>query len=85
MNEPIIVDFSAQREVSFFLRLHRHLPDEICGDSPLGACNYREDRVAINAQNDYLEKLQQDPIFVKKEKEVELAVLKKVTKPVSDK
>jgi len=62
-----------QREVDFFLRLHRHLPDGICGGSPLSPCEYREDGKAINEMNDYVEKLQQDPVFRQKEKEVEKA------------
>ena len=69
---------NAWKEVDFFLRLHRHLPDDICGGYAIGKCNYREDGRAINAQNDYVEKLQQDPDFLKKEKEVEKAVLKGV-------
>ena len=64
------------KEVDFFLRLHRHLPDDICGGYAIGKCNYREDGVAINAQNDYVEKLRNDPGFLKKEKEIEEAVKK---------
>lgn len=67
---------NAGRDVDFFLRLHRHLPDDLCGSSPLSGCKYRPDGVAINAQNDYVDKLQQDPEFVKKEKEVTEAVEK---------
>ena len=66
-------DFQPQREVSFFLRLHRHLPDQICGESPLSSCKYRADGRAINVLNDYVEVLQQDPDFRQKEKEVEEA------------
>lgn len=66
--------FQAQRQVSFFLRLHRHLPDNICGGHPLGKCEYREDGKPINEMNDYVEKLQRNPNFRKKEKEVEEAV-----------
>ena len=77
MSKPTIIKreaFQAQREVSFFLRLHRHLPDNICGGTPIGVCNYRKDGEAINWMNDYVEKLQQDPEFVKKGKEIEDAV-----------
>lgn len=75
--QRIIPDpFAAMRDVDFFLRLHRHLPDDYCGDIPIGKCNYRADGRAINAQNDYVSELQKDPEFVKKEKEVEEAVKK---------
>ena len=75
------------KQVDFFLRLHRHLPDRICGGSAIGACFYRKDGCPINAQNDYVEKLKQDPMFVKKEQEVERAVEdgKKLFKEVSKK
>lgn len=66
--------FDSQKEIDFFLRLHRHLPDDICGGIAIGKCNYRKDGHPINAKNDYVEKLQQDPEFVKKEKEVDEAV-----------
>jgi len=68
------VDLLAQREVSFFLRLHRHLPDRICGGLLFGHCYYRKDGVAINGANDYVDILRKDPEFVKKEREVEIAV-----------
>lgn len=68
--------FSAQKEVDFFLRLHRHLPDDYCGGLAIGKCNYRTDGIAINSENDYVEELQKNPEFVKKEKEVEEAVKK---------
>ncbi len=66
--------FKYQREVSFFLRLHRHLPDEFCGGSPLSSCKYRPDGIPINGANDYVEELQKDPDFRQKEKEIEEAV-----------
>lgn len=65
--------FRYQREVSFFLRLHRHLPERVCGKSPLAPCEYRADGHAINELNDYVEELQKDPAFRAKEKEVEEA------------
>ncbi len=64
------------RDVDFFLRIHRHLPDEKCGGFPFGACNYRPDLEPLNAHNDYLSILQKNPIFLQKEKEVEEAVIK---------
>lgn len=69
--------FAPQREVSFFLRLHRHLPDRFCGESPLSKCNYRLDGAPINEMNEYVHELQKDPIFVAKEKEIEKAVAEK--------
>ena len=33
----------AGREVDFFLRLHRHLPDDLCGGLPIGGCKYRKE------------------------------------------
>ena len=63
-------DFKPQKEVSFFLRLHRHLPDTICDGVFMFTCNYRKDGKPINIQNDYVEKLQKDPDFRQKEKEV---------------
>ena len=69
--------FAPQREVSFFLRLHRHLPDYFCGDSPLSGCKYRPDGNAINMMNERLDDLQKDPAFVAKEKEIDDAVEKK--------
>lgn len=78
MKEPTIIqDFKAQRDVDFFLRLHRHLPDSFCGGIPIGDCKYRADGEAINAMNDYVSELKKDPTFVAKEKEVEEAVRKK--------
>ena len=73
----------AWREVDFFLRLHRHLPDDFCGRLAIGGCKYRPDGIAINAQNDYVKELQKDPEFVKKEKEVEEAVKKHWNKKVA--
>ena len=58
------------REVDFFLRLHGHLPDQNCGGAATGACKYTPDGKAINELNDYVEKLRQDPEYVKKEKAV---------------
>lgn len=76
--KKIIQDpFKAQRDVDFFLRLHRHLPDGFCGGLPIGKCKYRKDGEAINWMNDYVSELQKDPEFVKKEKEIEAAVLEK--------
>ena len=80
MKKPTIIQtdgFAPQIEVSFFLRLHRHLPDSFCGESPLSGCKYRPDGVAINAMNDYVPELQKDPTFVAKEKEIEKAVAEK--------
>lgn len=68
--------FGAMRDVDFFLRLHRHLPDDLCGGIPISGCKYRPDGRAINAQNDYVSELQKNPEFVKKEKEIEEAVKK---------
>lgn len=65
---------NAFAEVDFFLRLHRHLPDKICGGLSIGSCFYRKNGEAINCQNDYVKKLQKNPEFVKKEKEVQKAV-----------
>ena len=69
--------FGPQRDVEFFLRLHRHLPDVFCGKSPIGRCEYREDGKAINQFNKPVEEMKQDPLFRQKEKEVEMAVAKK--------
>ena len=80
MEKPIKIKndpFKARRQVDFFLRLHRHLPDNFCGDSPISGCKYRPDGIAINAANDYLEKLHKYPEFLRKEKEVEEAVKNK--------
>lgn len=67
--------FKAQRDVDFFLRLHRHLPDEHCGSAfPFGPCNYRPDGEPINGENQPLAELQRDSAFVAKEKEVADAV-----------
>ena len=65
-----IIDFQPQKEVSFFLRLHRHLPDIVCDGAFMFTCNYRKDGKPINIENDYVEKLQKDPDFRQKEKEV---------------
>lgn len=80
MREPTIIQkdaFAPQREVSFFLRLHRHLPDRFCGESAIGGCKYRLDGEAINGANQPVAELQKDPAFVAKEKEVEEAVAAK--------
>jgi len=67
--------FRHGREVDFYLRLHRHLPDDNCSESiPFTVCHYRPDLTPINKANDYVERLQQDPEFVKKEQEVTEAV-----------
>ena len=66
--------FKAQREVSFFLRIHGHLPDTICGDSfPFGDCKYRPDLEPINSANDYVAELRKNPEYILKEKEVQEA------------
>lgn len=74
--EDVLQDpFKAQREVGFFLRIHRHLPDRHCGDAfPFGKCNYRPDGEPINAMNERVDELKKDPAFLVKEKEVEEAV-----------
>lgn len=73
--DTVIKDaFKAQRDVDFFLRLHRHLPDNFCGGSPLGGCNYREDGKAINEMNEPVSEMQKNPDFVKKEEEILEAV-----------
>jgi hypothetical protein len=72
--------FKAQRDVSFFLRIHGHLPDTICGDSfPFGECLYRPDLEPINHKNDYVDKLRQNPEYAKKQKEVQEAQSKGLT------
>ena len=76
-NKPVKIIRPAGQQVDFFLRLHRHLPDNFCGGIPISGCKYRSDGRAINAANDYLEKLHKDPEFLRKEKEVEEAVEKK--------
>lgn len=75
--------YKVHREIDFFLRLHRHLPDNICGGTtadgrydPTCNCMYREDGEPINVANDYVDKLQKDPKFREKEKEVKQAVEK---------
>jgi len=71
MKEIVIQDPGKHwREVDFFLRLHGHLPDQNCGGAATGACKYTPDGKAINELNDYVEKLRQDPEYVKKEKAV---------------
>ena len=61
MGELTEKSFQVQKEVGFFLRLHRHLPDEFCGGSPLSNCKYRPDGIPINIANDYVEELQRNP------------------------
>jgi hypothetical protein len=69
--------FDAFRDVDFYLRLHRHLPDDKCGHSdPFSKCDYREDGIPINFMNDYVEELRKDPEWAKKEQEVQEAVEK---------
>lgn len=82
----VIIRGSLGREVDFFLRLHRHLPDEICGGvdingeyAPFGNCMYREDGQPINVANDYVEKLQKNEGFRLKEKEVNDVVRNKTS------
>ena len=80
MTKPTIIQsdaFAPQRQVSFFLRLHRHLPDKFCGENPLSDCKYRPDGVAINYMNEHVSELQKNPAFVEKEKEIEKAVAEK--------
>ena len=75
MPKPTIINAPLPgKNVDFFLRIHRHLPDAYCGESPLGDCNYRVDHVAINHMNAPLVELRKDPEFVKKEAEVRAAV-----------
>ena len=70
--------FDMQRDVDFFLRIHRHLPDQFCGDKfPFGKCNYRPDEEPINAMNERVDELKKDPLFLEKEREVEEAVKQK--------
>jgi hypothetical protein len=66
--------FKAQRDVSFFLRIHGHLPDRVCGDSfPFGKCLYSPNLEPINSANDYVEKLRKNPEYVLREKAVQEA------------
>ena len=66
--------FRMQREVAFFLRIHGHLPDANCGDSwPFGKCRYSVGGEPINAANDYVDKLRENPAYVEKEKAVQQA------------
>ena len=66
--------FQAQKEVSFFLRIHRHLPDKHCGGFTLGRCHYRKDEQPINMMNGRVSELQLNHEFAKKEQEVKDAV-----------
>lgn len=81
----VIIRGDLGKEVDFFLRLHRHLPDEICGGVdrngeyvPFGNCIYREDGQPINVANDYVDKLQKKEEFRAKEKQVSEAAKTKV-------
>lgn len=65
---------NAGRKVSFFLRLHRHLPDKYCDGIAISGCKYRPDSKAINELNEHIVELQKDPEFLKKEKEFDEAV-----------
>ena len=62
--------FKAQREVAFFLRIHGHLPDNVCGESPLAPCEYRKDGKPINRRNDYVDELRKNAAYCEKEKQV---------------
>ena len=62
--------FQPQKEISFFLRLHRHLPDKICDGMFMFICQYRKDGKPINVKNDYVDEIQKNPNFRQKEKEV---------------
>ncbi len=70
----IIKDFSMMKEVSFFRRIHGHLPDDKCGEHVLGRCSYREDGIAINKANEPAEILITNPEHVRKQHEVNEAV-----------
>ena len=63
------------RNVSFFLRIHGHLPDQVCGSSDIvfGGCEYREDGIPINAANDYVERLRTTADYRDKEMAVQAA------------
>ncbi len=81
----VIIRGDLGREVAFFLRLHRHLPDKICegldaNDEyvPFGNCMYREDGAPINRANDYVSKLQKNEGFRIKEREVAEAAKKQI-------
>jgi hypothetical protein len=58
-------------EVDFFLRLHRHLPDEHCGESALSACKYAPDGIPINVENAPVKERQKDPQFRKREQAIQ--------------
>ncbi len=78
MGERVVVNdpFRAGRQVDFYLRLHRHLPDKNCSErTPFTICHYRPDLVPINKANQRVVELQKDPEFRKKEQEVTDAVL----------
>jgi len=77
MSKVIIIQdpFRNGREVDFYLRLHRHLSDDKCCESiPFTVCHYRPDLVPINKLNDYVDKLQKDPEFRRKEEEIQEAI-----------
>ena len=79
MKEPPLVTidgFKAQRNVSFFLRIHGHLPDNVCGTDALAPCEYREDGKPINRRNDYVDELRKNESYRDAEKQV-LAAQKK--------
>lgn len=63
------------RDVDFFLRIHGHLPDQICGRSDIvfGGCEYRKDGIPINAANDYVERLRTTPEYLEQERAVQEA------------
>lgn len=72
MSEPTIIKSFPGREVDFFLRIHGHLPDQNCGDSfPFGTCKYSEGGEPINAMNEPVAILRQNPAYVEKEKAVQ--------------
>ena len=68
---PVIITGFAQRNVSFFLRIHGHLPDQVCGRDALAPCEYRKDGRPINRRNDYVDKLRESASYRQKEKQVQ--------------
>ena len=75
----VIENFNAFRNVSFFLRIHAHLPDGICGEDALAPCEYREDGKPINRRNDYVDRLREKTSY----REAEYQVLEAQIKGVS--
>jgi hypothetical protein len=72
---PTVINRFPGQDVDFFLRIHRHLPNALCGNV-FGDCHFspRADKFPLNMANRPIEECREDEDFVKQEEQIQQAI-----------